>query len=92
MKLIPRRLRQLLDRAQQITDQRNVRAGVRIIDADTPEEWDAAVEKLLREDPPTPPFGYLIVPRQQTEAEWLAKHGQPVTGEENHPAASGPTE
>jgi hypothetical protein len=74
MRRIPRKIRELLERAQQITDRRNVRAGVRIIDADTPEGWDAAVEKLLKEDPPTPPYGYLIVPRQLSEEEWLAKH------------------
>ena len=90
MRLIPRRIRDLLSRAQQARDAQRLaqRSGVRTINADTDEAFDREVERIMREEP----GNYLFVPRQQTEDEWLAKHGQPVTGEENHPAASGPTE
>ena len=72
----------MLKLALQIIDrQRNPYkgCGVRIIDADTPEQFDAEVERIMREEPPAPGYGYLFVPRQLSMQEWVAKYGGPVT-------------
>jgi len=76
VKLIPRRIRQLMDRAQQARDAKLAasRSGVRRISAKTDAEFDAECERILREEPPAEGYIYLFVPEPLTEGEWLAKH------------------
>lgn len=73
---IPRRIRQLLARVRQASDDKHVaaRSGVRRIDAETYEEFAAECDRILHEEPPAPGYGYLFTPEPMTEEEWLAKH------------------
>lgn len=51
-------------------------SGVLVIDADTPEEWEAKLAELGAVPAgPDDRCGYLVVPRTLTMEEWLAKYG-----------------
>ena len=92
MKLIPKRLRQLLDRAHQALAAQRVaaRSGVRRVPGDTYEEFVANCDKLLETEPPAEGCIYLLLPEPMSEEEWLLKH--PPLEQQTGPANSGPTD
>jgi len=71
MRLIPRRIRDLLSRAQQARDAQRLaaRSGVRRIAAATDEEFDAEVARIMAEEPGS----YLFVPEPEDFDEWVLK-------------------
>ncbi|MBP8911875.1 MAG: hypothetical protein KBI32_10270 [Phycisphaerae bacterium] len=75
MRRLPQCIKALLSRAQQVRDAKNLahRSGVRVIDAEG-DAFHVEVGRIIREEPPTPGFGYLFVPRTLSVEEWLKKH------------------
>lgn len=87
MRLFRRRIKQLLERAEQALAAQHAatRCGARIVAGDSYEEFRAGCQRILEEEPGS----YLFVPPQETldswvlrttgrtveahEAEWLAK-------------------
>jgi|GEM_PF-3515882 len=95
MRLLPRRIKDLLGRVQQARDAKNLaqRSGVRTINADTDEAFDREVERIMREEPPAPGYGYLFVPAQESEETWVLRTTRKTAAEhedQHRPGDSGP--